>query len=65
MRDTETLHRIDEAVVKKEVMAAGFKLAGESNVLRNKDDTHTLKVFDPSIRHKTDQFILIFRKPGK
>ena len=65
LRDTDTLHRIDEAVVKKEVLAAGFKLAGESNVLRNKDDNRTLKVFDPSIRHKTDQFILIFRKPGK
>jgi len=65
LRDTETLHRIDEAVVKKEVTAAGFKLAGESTVLRNKDDNRTLKVFDPSIRHKTDQFILIFRKPGK
>jgi predicted methyltransferase len=65
VRDTDTLHRIDEAVVKKEVLAAGFKLAGESNVLRNKDDNRTLKVFDPSIRHKTDQFILIFRKPGK
>jgi predicted methyltransferase len=65
VRDTDTLHRIDEAVVKKEVLAAGFKLAGESNILRNKDDKHTLKVFDPSIRHKTDQFILIFRKPGR
>jgi predicted methyltransferase len=65
LRDTDTLHRIDEAVVKKEVLAAGFRLAGESSVLRNKGDNRTLKVFDPSIRHKTDQFILIFRKPGK
>jgi predicted methyltransferase len=63
LRDTETLHRIDEATVKSEVQAAGFKLASESNVLRNKDDAHTLKVFDPAIRHKTDQFILVFRKP--
>jgi predicted methyltransferase len=63
VRDTDTLHRIDEDIVKKEVLAAGFKLAGESNVLRNKGDDHKLKVFDPSIRHKTDQFILIFRKP--
>jgi predicted methyltransferase len=63
LRDTETLHRIDEATVKQEVLAAGFKLAGESNVLRNAEDAHTLKVFDPAIRHKTDQFILIFRKP--
>jgi predicted methyltransferase len=64
LRDTETLHRIDEAVVKSEVEAAGFKLAGESSVLRNAEDMHTLKVFDPAIRHKTDQFILIFRKPA-
>lgn len=63
LRDTETLHRIDEATVKREVMAAGFKLASESKALRNAEDTHTLKVFDPAIRHKTDQFILIFRKP--
>ena len=65
LRDTDTLHRIDEDAVKKEVLAAGFKLASESNALRNKDDDHKLKVFDPAIRHKTDQFILIFRKPGK
>lgn len=63
LRDTETLHRIDEATVKSEVEAAGFKLSGESDALRNKDDARTLKVFDPAIRHKTDQFILIFRKP--
>ncbi len=65
LRDTETLHRIDEAAVKSEVEAAGFKLAGESNALRNPDDAHDKVVFDAAIRHKTDQFILIFRKPGK
>lgn len=65
LRDTETLHRIDEATVKSEVLAAGFKLASESRLLRNPADDRKLKVFDPAIRHKTDQFILIFRKPGK
>ncbi|MDE2133764.1 MAG: class I SAM-dependent methyltransferase [Alphaproteobacteria bacterium] len=64
VRDTDTLHRIDEAVVKKEVEAAGFKLVGESNVLRNPKDPRTIKVFDPSIRGHTDQFILKFRKPA-
>jgi len=64
VRDTDTLHRIDEAVVKKEVLAAGFVLVGESNVLRNKADPRTVKVFDASIRGKTDQFILKFRKPA-
>jgi predicted methyltransferase len=64
-RDTSTLHRIDPAVVKSEVLAAGFKLDGESKVLANPQDDHTAKVFDPSIRGKTDQFILKFRKPKK
>lgn len=63
--DTDTLHRIDEAVVKKEVEAAGFKLVGESNVLRNPADPRTALVFDKSIRGHTDQFILKFRKPLK
>ena len=57
------LHRIEEATVVQEVTAAGFKLAGESDVLRNPADDHTKVVFDPSIRWKTDQFILMFRKP--
>lgn len=65
LRDTNTLHRIDPAMVKKEVVAAGFQFAGESKVLRNPKDDHTLKVFDPKIRHKTDQFIYKFRKLAK
>jgi predicted methyltransferase len=64
-RDTSTLHRIDAEMVKSEVQAAGFKLAGESKVLASSTDDHTLKVFDPAIRGKTDQFILKFTKPRK
>ena len=63
LRDTDTLHRIDPAIVKKEVLAAGFELVGESDVLHNPADNHTLKVFDPSVRGKTDKFIFKFRKP--
>ncbi len=63
LSDTDTLHRIDEAVVKKEVEAAGFRLVAESNILRNKADDRTAKVFDLAIRGKTDQFVLKFRKP--
>ncbi|HEX5238264.1 MAG TPA: methyltransferase domain-containing protein [Sphingomicrobium sp.] len=59
---TSTLHRIEDVVVKREVEAAGFKLEGESNLLRNPADPHTAKVTDPVIRGKTDQFILKFRK---
>jgi predicted methyltransferase len=62
-RDTSTLHRSDAEAVKKEVESAGFKFQGASEVLRNKDDPHTAKVFDASIRGHTDQFILKFVKP--
>jgi predicted methyltransferase len=62
-RDTSTLHRIDAETVKKEVLAAGFVFVGGSDLLRQADDPHTVKVFDPSVRGKTDQFILKFRKP--
>ncbi|MFC5741753.1 class I SAM-dependent methyltransferase [Dyella tabacisoli] len=64
LRDTDTLHRIDPAIVKKEVEAAGFVFDGESNALRNPADTHTAKVFDKAIRGHTDQFIYRFRKPA-
>jgi predicted methyltransferase len=60
---TEGRHRIEEARVKSDVLAAGFKLDGESKILANPDDDHTKMVFHPSIRGKTDQFLLRFRKP--
>jgi predicted methyltransferase len=63
LRDTNTLHRIDPAAVKKEVLAAGFVLDAESDVLHNPNDDHTAKVFNPAIRGKTDKFIFKFRKP--
>jgi len=56
------LHRINRETVVKEITDAGFKLAGESDVLRNDKDDHTLGVFDPSVRGKTDRFLLKFRK---
>jgi predicted methyltransferase len=63
LRDTDTMHRIDPAIVKQQVEAAGFEYVGESSVLRNKADTHTLTVFDKAIRGHTDQFAYKFRKP--
>jgi len=62
-RDTATLHRIDPETVKREVLAAGFRFVGSSDLLRNPQDPHTAAVFDPLIRGKTDQFILKFVKP--
>lgn len=60
---TEGRHRIEEARVKADVLAAGFKLDGESNILANPADDHSKMVFFPAIRGKTDQFLLRFKKP--
>ena len=58
-----TTHRIDAAVVKTDMAAAGFVFAGESNALRNPADARDKMVFDKAIRGKTDQFVYVFRKP--
>jgi predicted methyltransferase len=60
---TDTLHRIDPQRVKKDVLAAGFKLDAESSILANPSDDHTKVVFDPSVRNHTDQFLYRFKKP--
>jgi len=60
---TDDLHRVDPAAVKAEVLAAGFQFVGESTVLRNPHDDHSLPVFDKAIRGKTDRFIYKFRRP--
>lgn len=60
--DTQSLHRIDPATVREEVEAAGFVLDAESNLLSDNDDPHTVKVFDPSIKGRTDRFAYRFRK---
>lgn len=58
-----TLHRIDKGFVVDNLTAAGFVLEAESDVLANPDDDLTMSVFDPSIRGKTDRFVLRFAKP--
>ena len=61
--DAQSLHRIDPASVREEVEAAGFVLDAESTMLTNKDDPHSIKVFDPSIKGETDRFAYRFVKP--
>jgi len=58
----ESLHRIDPATVRDEVEAAGFVLDAESTVLANKDDPHSAKVFDASVKGATDRFAYRFIK---
>lgn len=57
-----TLHRIEEATLRKEVETAGFKLVAEGNFLRNPDDPRTEPSFHP--KHPIDIFVLKFQKPA-
>jgi predicted methyltransferase len=59
--DTDTLHRIDPAQAKKEVLDTGFVFVGESKVLYHQDDPHSAKAHE--MHDKTDRFLLKFRKP--
>lgn len=63
LADTDTTHRIDEARVKSDLAAAGFRLVAESQVLRNPADDRSKIVFDPSVRGKTDQFVHVYQRP--
>ena len=62
-RDVQTIHRVDAELVKAEILAAGFVLDAESDMLRHPDDDRTGNVFDPALRGHTDQFVFRFRKP--
>lgn len=58
----DKLHRINSEFVKKQVLAAGFKFAEESNLLANPDDDNSQSPFSPEIRGKTNRFIMKFIK---
>ena len=58
------MHRIDIEAVKVEVLAAGFVLDGESDLLANGADPRTANVFDGTIRVRTIQIMLRFRNPS-
>ncbi|HEY8206077.1 MAG TPA: SAM-dependent methyltransferase [Myxococcaceae bacterium] len=64
--DVETLHRIDEEYVKKEVQAAGFKLAKSDDFMRNPADTRDWSASPVAAGEKRgtgDRFAFIFVKP--
>ncbi len=66
VRDVQTLHRIDEKVVRDEVLAAGFQLAEESPVWRNPEDTRDWSSSPGAAgerRGTSDRFALKFIKP--
>lgn len=59
----EQYHRIDPAVIRADFERAGFRFVGESDLLRVPTDPHTVNVFDPSIRGRTDRVVYRFEKP--
>ncbi|MFO1087889.1 MAG: methyltransferase [Reyranellaceae bacterium] len=59
--ESGTLHRIEEAFLRQEVEAAGFKLAAEGNFLRNPNDPRDKNTPDPP--QPKDEFVLKFVKP--
>jgi predicted methyltransferase len=59
-----TLHRIDPAIMRAEIEAAGFEFEDAAQMLRNPEDDHLKSVFDPAIRGRSDQVVMRFRKPG-
>ncbi|MGZ8998757.1 MAG: class I SAM-dependent methyltransferase, partial [Allosphingosinicella sp.] len=61
--EVEARHRIDPAIIRADFERAGFVFDGESDLLRNPQDNHSVGVFDPSIRGRTDRIVYRFRKP--
>jgi len=58
-----TVHRIDPAIVKRDMEKAGFILEGGLDILLNDTDDKSKSVFDPEVRGKTSRFILKFKNP--
>ncbi len=57
----KSLHRIDEAVVRKELEAAGFKFVAEADFWRVPGDTHDFSSLRPPA--PVDAFVLKYQKP--
>ena len=58
----DALHRMDPALIKRDFEAAGLTFEAQNTAFANPGDDHTKPVFDPAIRHKTDQVLYRFRK---
>lgn len=62
---SKTLHRIEEALVREELAAAGFELAKEGDFLRNPSDTRDWNAlpWQSGREELSDRFVLAFRRP--
>ena len=59
--ESGTLHRVEEAFLRQEVEAAGFRLVEEGNFLRNPNDPRDKNTPDPP--QPKDEFVLKFVRP--
>ena len=59
--ESGTLHRVEEAFVRQEIEAAGFRLAESGNFLRNPNDPRDRNTPEPPM--PKDEFVLKFVKP--
>jgi len=57
----KTLHRIEESTLRREIEAAGFKLAAEADFLKHPEDPRDAAVFRPAV--PVDEFVLKYQKP--
>ena len=57
----KSLHRIEESIVRQEVLAAGFRLTASGDFLRNPADPRDVPVSKNPVRN--DEFVLKFVKP--
>lgn len=62
-QDNAALHRIEKDKVIEAAKAAGFELAGDSDLLSSAEDDHTRMVFADGLRGRTDRFLLKLTKP--
>ena len=65
MTEGQRLHRVEEALVRREVEAAGFVLEAVSHALADPTDTRDWNIFenDAARRDRTDRFMHFYRKP--
>jgi predicted methyltransferase len=65
-KETESLHRIEESVVRSEIESAGFRFARSADFLKNPGDTRDWSASPRVVgerRGTSDRFVLAFVKP--
>ncbi len=62
-QDNRALHRFEQDIAERLITEAGFVIEARSDLLATSADDHTVNVFDPSIRRRTDRFVIRARKP--